>query len=92
MKFIHVLILSIALFLLCSCTYFYAGRSANDPEVQDPKPLALPIGKNWQIIEEAPVLSNESGRLPFQMEQSVQPKGARPLTPEEMNRTIETSH
>ncbi|MDD2308185.1 MAG: hypothetical protein PHH91_01215 [Desulfuromonadaceae bacterium] len=53
-----------------------------------PKPLVLPVGKNWQVIEEAPKLSGERGRLHFQMEQSVQPEGANPVSPEE-NREIE---
>jgi hypothetical protein len=90
MKFIHLLILSICLFFLCSCTMFYARQSASAPVMQSPKPLALPVGKNWQVIEEAPKLSDERGRLPFQTEQSLQPEGAKPVSPED-NRKIETS-
>lgn len=88
MKFTRPLILFIALFLLCSCTIFDARQSA-PAQVVPPKPLALPVGKNWQIIEEPPKLSDERGRLPFQTEQSVQPEGTTPVSPSE-NRNIET--
>jgi len=88
MKFIHLLILSIGLFFLCSCTFFYPRQTAPVPIVQSPKPLAVPVGKNWQVIEEAPKLSDERGRLPFQTEQSLQPGGAKPVSPED-NRNIE---
>jgi hypothetical protein len=92
MKYIPHLILAICLFLLCACTFFYAKQqSAPDAAVQSPKPLAIPVGKNWQVIEEAPKLSDERGRLPFQTEDSLQPEGAKPVLPAD-NRTIETSH
>ena len=91
MKIIPLLIVSIGLFILCSCTVFYPKQSATAPVMQSPKPLTLPVGKNWQVIEEAPVLTNERERLPFQTEQSVQPEGAtKPVSPEG-NRKIETS-
>ena len=89
MKFIHLLITSIGLFLLCSCTMFYERQSVPEPMVQSPKPLSVPIGKNWQVIEEAPKLSDERGRLPFQTEQSLQPEGAKGASPAD-NRKIET--
>ena len=76
-------------FLLCACSSFDARQSSPAPAVQTSKPLVLPAGKNWQIIEEAPKLSNDQGRLPFQTEQSVQPAGSQPLPPSE-KRTIET--
>ena len=89
MKFIHLLfILSVGLFFLCSCTIFYGKQSAPAPVVQSPKPLAVPVGKNWQIIEEAPKISDERGRLPFQTEQSLQPDGANTASPVD-NRKIE---
>ena len=88
MKFIPLLILSIGLFFLCSCTMFYPKQADPAPMVQSPKPLAVPVGKNWQVIEEAPKLSNERERLPFQTEQSLQPAGAKQASPEE-NRNIE---
>ena len=91
MKLIHLLILSSALFLLCSCTMFYGKQSAPATVVQSPKPLAVPVGKHWQVIEEAPKLSDERGRLPFQTEQSVQPEGAKTASPAD-NRTIEMPH
>jgi len=89
MKYTYVL-LCIGLFFLCSCSMFYNAQPGSTSEVQSaPKPLAIPIGKNWQVIEEAPQLSNDSGRLPFQTEQSLQPGSARPV-PTEDNRRIET--
>jgi len=90
MKIIPLIILSIGLIFLSSCTYFYSGQSASNPEMQSPRPLALPIGKNWQVIEEAPKLSDERGRLPFQTEQSLQPEGAKTVSPED-NRRIDTT-
>ena len=82
MKFIHLLIiLCSALFFLCSCTMFYGSQPIPATAVQTPRPLAVPVGKNWQVIEEAPKLSDERGRLPFQTEQSLQPEGARTPAP-----------
>jgi hypothetical protein len=82
MKFIHLLIiLCSALFFLCSCTMFYGRQPIPATAVQAPRPLAVPVGKNWQVIEEAPKLSDERGRLPFQTEQSLQPEGARTPAP-----------
>jgi hypothetical protein len=89
MKYARSLLLFISFFLLCACSFFGSRQSAPAPEVQPSKPLVLPVGKNWQIIEEAPKLSNDTGRLPFQMEQSVQPEGTQPLPPVG-KRTIET--
>jgi outer membrane biogenesis lipoprotein LolB len=81
-------ILSIALFLLCACTMFNAKQTATAP-MMPPRPLAIQIGKNWQVIEEAPKLSDERGRLPFQTEQSVQPEGNKSVSPAD-NRKLET--
>ena len=89
MKISQLIILSIGLFLICSCTMFYAKQSGPAPVVQAPKPLVVPIGKNWQVIEEAPMLSDGS-RLPFQTEQSLHPEAARPVVPSD-DRTIETT-
>ena len=89
MKFIRLLITSIGLFLLCSCTMFYGNQPVPAASVQSPKPLAVPVGKNWQVIEEAPKLSDERGRLPFQTEQSLQPEGTKNASPAD-NRKIET--
>jgi hypothetical protein len=76
---------------LCSCTIFYDRQSAAAPDVSSsPKPLVVPVGKNWQVAEEPPKLSNETGRLPFQLEQSLQPEVAKPVSPVD-NRTIETT-
>jgi hypothetical protein len=92
MKLIAAAVLmSLTLLPLCSCTMFYTKQPAGASEVQaTPKPLSIPVGKNWQVTEEAPQLSNDSGRLPFQTEQSLQPGIAKPVAPVE-NRTIETS-
>jgi hypothetical protein len=89
MKCIYPLIIfSIGLFFLSSCTIFYGKESFPAASVQSPKPLTVPVGKNWQVIEEAPKLSDERGRLPFQTEQSLQPEGAKSALPVD-NRTIE---
>lgn len=85
MKFI---ILSVALFLLCACTIFNPKQSATAPMVP-PRPLAIQIGQNWQVIEEAPKLSDERGDLPFQTEQSLQPEGTKSVSPAD-NRKLET--
>ncbi len=89
MKCTRSLLLFSSLFLLCGCSTFDAGQAAQAPAAPTTKPLALPVGNNWQIIEEAPKLSNDQGRLPFQMEQSVQPEGKQPVAPEK-KRTVET--
>lgn len=89
MKTIYLLILSTGLVLLCSCSMFYTAQPDSATTMAAPKPLAVPIGKNWQVVEEPPKLSDGS-RLPFQTEQSVQPAGARPVSPADI-RTIETN-
>jgi hypothetical protein len=90
MKFIHLFIFFSGIFFLCSCTMFYSKQMAPVPMVQSPKPLAVPVGKNWQVIEEAPKLTDERSRLPFQTEQSLQPEGSKSASPED-NRKIETN-
>lgn len=86
--------LLVSLFLLGACTMFKAKEVP--PPQPVPKPLSVPVGKNWQVIEEAPTLTNErhEQRLPFQMEQSVQPAGAPPAAPIEKRKveTPETPH
>ena len=89
MKFIHPLILSAGLLLLCSCTIIDATR-VSQAAVVPSNPLVMPVGKNWQVIEEPPKLANERERLPFQLEQSVQPGVAKPVSSRE-NRKIETT-
>lgn len=78
---IHVAMV-IGLLLICSCSLFDARHSS-------PEPIVLHSGKEWQVIEEPPKLSNDRSRLPFQTEQSVQPETAPPAPPEK-NRTIKT--
>ncbi len=90
MKYIQLFIVISALLLVCSCTLFDA-KKAGSPSVVPPNALVLPVGDNWQVIEEAPKLSNERGILPFQSEQSVQPGGAKPASPAD-NRRIEVPH
>jgi len=83
MKYTYPIIF-MSFLLLCSCTIFDAEQPS--------KPLVIPVGNNWQIIEEAPNLSNERGRLPFQTEQSVQPEGTtKPVSPTD-KRKIVTPH
>jgi hypothetical protein len=87
LKFIQPLILCSGLLLLCACASFETKQPVSHSV--PPKPLGVPIGKNWQVIEEAPKLSDERARVPFQTEQSVQPPGAPPVTPSD-NREIKT--
>lgn len=89
MKLLRPLILSTGFFLLCACTVFEARQPPARP-VAPPKPLAIQVGKDWKIVEEAPNLSDERGRIPFQTEQSIQPEGVtKPAAPTE-ERKIET--
>ena len=76
MKYTRLLTICIALSLICGCTMFETRQQAASPEAQK-KALTVPVGKNWQIIEEAPKLTTD-GSLPFQKEQSVQPEGGSP--------------
>ncbi len=78
MKYTLQLVPFIALFFLCSCTVFEARQTVSTP-VNNPHQLVIPVSKNWQIIEAAPKLSDERGRLPFQTEQSLQPDVAPPV-------------
>lgn len=89
MKYTLPLTLSFGLFFLCACTMFEANKTSNSSSAAK-KPLSVPVGKNWQVIEEAPVLTNERHeQLPFQTGQSVQPAGSQPVSPTD-NRKIET--
>lgn len=89
MKFLLLFILLITFFSLSACSLYYGKESASAPIAQSPKPLAMPIGENWQVIEEAPQLS-DGNRLPFQTEQSVQPGGGKPVPPSDTHK-IETA-
>ena len=89
MKYALPLILSLGLFLLGACTVSEAKKAFQPAEIEK-KGLAVPVGKNWQVKEEAPKLGNErNDRLPFQTEQSVQPAGTQQVSPAD-NRKIET--
>jgi len=91
MKLIQLSVLVAAMFL-SSCALYDTRPSASTPDgVASPKPLAVPVGKNWQIVEEPPQLSNDTGRLPFQSEQSLKPDAAKPAAPADPNRKIETT-
>jgi len=89
MKYTRPATLIILLLLTSACAMFEAKQPAPPPEV--PKTLAVPVGKNWRVIEEAPKLTNERNERPaFQTEQSIQPEGVqRPVAPAE-KRKIET--
>jgi hypothetical protein len=91
MKYPGACSLSAALLLLCSCGVHQVVQPAPPPTSVPKKVLVAPIGRHWQVIEEAPTLTNERNeqRLPFQMEQSLQPPGTPPAPPEK-SRTIET--
>lgn len=89
MKYAAPLTLCTGLFLFSACTMFET-RQAPPPALVPQKELAVPVGKNWQVKEEAPKLTNErTNQLPFQTEQSIQPEGAQPVPPAD-KRKIET--
>jgi hypothetical protein len=88
MKFIHLPIITIGLFFLCSCGIFYGKQPDGVSEMRSPKPLAVPVGKNWQVIEEAPKLTNGQERLPFQTEQSLEPEEATTAPPEDNHKVV----
>ncbi len=88
MKIAHLLISLTILTLLCSCTFIDAKKPDQVPLESHHKPLALPIGHNWQIVEEPPKITDQTGRLPFQKEESVQPDGGTSAPPPD-NRRIE---
>lgn len=92
MKFLRLTqSLSVLMFLvlLGACSTPRAPKPAAAPVVP-PKQITIPLGKNWQVIEEAPQLTNERTNKPgFQTEQSVQPPGAPPTTPSDV-RKLET--
>ena len=90
MKYIRRIIFSLGLTLLCSCALSPAGQSLPVPSGLAPDPLALPIGKNWQVTEEPPRLSDEHGRLQFQTEQSLAPEGTKSADPGDKRR-LETT-
>lgn len=81
------LILSRQILLLCvlalgaGCAVFETRKEPSAAPMVPPKALAVPVGKNWQVIEEAPNLSDERNRVPFQTEQSIQPAGVSPVVP-----------
>lgn len=82
MKYTARATLFFGLFLLAACTIFEAKQPAAPPEL--PKPIAVPVGNNWQLVEEAPKLTNErTNQLPFQTEESLQPGGTRTGAPVE---------
>lgn len=86
MKYSLATAICLGSFLIGACTIFQAKEPAPPPVV--PKKLAFPIGKNWQVIEEPPVLTNERHEqtLPLQSEQSVQPPGAPPVSTNEQRK------
>ncbi|MDR3579621.1 MAG: hypothetical protein P4L44_06645 [Oryzomonas sp.] len=88
MKYIYLSIFFIGLFFLCSCGIFYGKQPDGVSEMQSPKPLAVPVGKNWQVIEEAPKLTNERERPSFQSEQSLQPEGATTAPPVDNRKVV----
>jgi hypothetical protein len=82
------LLLLTLLLTVNACTITKAKESTKPVEV--PKPIAVQVGKDWQVVEEPPQLQNErNNQLPFQTEQSIQPEGAG-APPQEDKRKLET--
>lgn len=85
MRHLTLLTLSLSLLLASACTMFKAEEAPQPVAV--PKPIAVPVGKNWQVVEEAPQLTNErTNKLPFQTEESLLPEGATTAPPEDKRR------
>jgi hypothetical protein len=82
--------LLVALLFASGCSVFQPKQPPPPPPVV-PKQLAVPVGKNWEVKEEPPTLTNElhERTLPLQRPESIQPPGALPAAPPE-KRTIET--
>ena len=89
MKYTRPATVVICMFFFSACAMFEAKEPT--PTHVAPKILSVPVGKNWQVVEEAPNLTNERNERPaFQTEQSLQPEGIqRPARPTEQ-RKIET--
>jgi len=92
MRYMRPAALFICLSFISACAMFEARQPPPPP--QPPKELSVPVGKNWKVTEEAPVLTNERNELPvFQKEQSILPEGVqRPTAPAEKERKIETPY
>lgn len=90
MRYMRPAALFICLSFTGACTMFEA-KQPHTP-AQPPKELSVPVGKNWKVTEEAPVLTNERNERPaFQKEQSILPEGVqRPAAPAEQERKIES--
>ncbi len=90
MRYGRPAVLLVCLSFTSGCAMFEARQPPAPP--QPPKELSVPVGRNWKVIEEAPVLTNERDERPaFQKEQSILPEGVqRPGAPAEKERIIET--
>lgn len=87
MKFTARFCLALSVIFVSACSTFQAKEPA--PPVDQPKPIAVPVGKNWQVVEEPPKLTNErTNRLPFQTEESLQPEGTGTAPPATDRRKI----
>lgn len=83
----YLLLFSLML-TVTACTITKAKEPAEPMEV--PKPIAVQVGKDWQVVEEPPQLQNErNNQLPFQKEESIQPEGVGAPAPED-RRKVET--
>lgn len=90
MRYTRPATLIVCLLSTTACAMFQAKETPPPPQ---PQQLSVPVGENWRVIEEAPVLTNERNeRPPYHTEQSLQPEGVqRPGAPTEKGRKIETT-
>ncbi len=89
--FLLMLMIALSATVICSCAVTGVLPGPQAP-VKETRALVIPavlVGKDWQVIEKAPDLTDERGRLPFQTEQSVQPEGTKPTSPPDRQK-IET--
>jgi len=80
------------MFLFCGCTLFDTAQQT--PATDISKQIVVPVGKNWEVKEEPPNLTNElhMTRPAFQTEQSLQPEGMKNPVPTGEKRKIEPPH
>ena len=64
----------LSIFLVCGCAMFSAWKTIPPPGGCD-QCHNVPIGNNWQVTYQAPILSDERNQLYFQTEQYTMPKG-----------------
>lgn len=79
MKFSPFLLLSVFLFMSSGCVLFSSWHAIPAPGGCD-QCHTVPISNNWQVVYQAPTLSDERDKLSFQTEQSTMPQNSKPAS------------